>query len=154
MKCGNSLSKSRIQRNKVDEDSAVERKSNDSNLQSYRSPPPTESDLKDFSVHLKFIFLLDQERKGKAAVKMMMMTNQFLHHHDNSQHQQIQSPQSIADYLAQLLKDRKQLAALPNVFTHLERLLDEGECPWSELCVIFPSLGSEWSESCESPPLR
>jgi protein quaking len=35
------------------------------------------------------------------------------------------SPQSIADYLAQLLKDRKQLAALPNVFTHLERLLDE-----------------------------
>lgn len=55
---------------------------------------------------------------------MMMMTNHILHS-DNSQ--QIQSPQSIADYLAQLLKDRKQLAALPNVFTHLERLLDEGE---------------------------
>ncbi|KAI4495035.1 hypothetical protein M0804_001236 [Polistes exclamans] len=34
--------------------------------------------------------------------------------------------QSIADYLSQLLKDRKQLAALPNVFIHLERLLDEG----------------------------
>lgn len=55
---------------------------------------------------------------------MMMMTNHILQS-DNSQ--QIQSPQSIADYLAQLLKDRKQLAALPNVFTHLERLLDEGE---------------------------
>lgn len=54
----------------------------------------------------------------------MMMTNQMLHT-DHSQ--QMQSPQSIADYLAQLLKDRKQLAALPNVFTHLERLLDEGE---------------------------
>lgn len=53
----------------------------------------------------------------------MMMTS----HIDPSQHQpQLQSPQSIADYLAQLLKDRKQLAALPNVFTHLERLLDEG----------------------------
>lgn len=52
---------------------------------------------------------------------MMMMTNPP---HDNI-HQQ--SPQSIADYLAQLLKDRKQLAALPNVFTHLERLLDEGK---------------------------
>ncbi len=52
---------------------------------------------------------------------MMMMTNQP---QDNI-HQQ--SPQSIADYLAQLLKDRKQLAALPNVFTHLERLLDEGK---------------------------
>ncbi|XP_043220746.1 protein held out wings-like isoform X2 [Amphibalanus amphitrite] len=33
--------------------------------------------------------------------------------------------QSIADYLAQLLKDRKQLAAFPNVFLHVERLLDE-----------------------------
>lgn len=57
---------------------------------------------------------------------MMMMTNHIHMHSDNSQ-MQIQSPQSIADYLAQLLKDRKQLAALPNVFTHLERLLDEGE---------------------------
>lgn len=35
------------------------------------------------------------------------------------------STQSIADYLAQLLKDKKQLAAFPNVFIHLERLLDE-----------------------------
>lgn len=51
----------------------------------------------------------------------MMMTTS---HIDTTQ--QLQSPQSIADYLAQLLKDRKQLAALPNVFTHLERLLDEG----------------------------
>lgn len=40
---------------------------------------------------------------------------------------QQQSTQSIADYLAQLLKDRKQLAAFPNVFNHVERLLDEGE---------------------------
>ncbi|XP_058448177.1 protein held out wings isoform X2 [Malaya genurostris] len=39
---------------------------------------------------------------------------------DNSQ-----TTQSIADYLAQLLKDRKQLAAFPNVFNHVERLLDE-----------------------------
>ncbi|XP_055384757.1 protein held out wings isoform X2 [Condylostylus longicornis] len=36
-----------------------------------------------------------------------------------------QNTQSIADYLAQLLKDRKQLAAFPNVFNHVERLLDE-----------------------------
>lgn len=35
--------------------------------------------------------------------------------------------QSVADYLAQLLKDKKQLAALPNVFHHVERLLDEGK---------------------------
>ena len=35
--------------------------------------------------------------------------------------------QSIADYLAQLLKDKKQLAAFPNVFVHMERLLDDGE---------------------------
>lgn len=39
----------------------------------------------------------------------------------------INSTQSIADYLAQLLKDRKQLAAFPSVFIHVERLLDEGK---------------------------
>ncbi|KAG8187394.1 hypothetical protein JTE90_016939 [Oedothorax gibbosus] len=32
---------------------------------------------------------------------------------------------NTADYLAQLLKDKKQLAAFPNVFLHLERLLDD-----------------------------
>jgi protein quaking len=35
--------------------------------------------------------------------------------------------QSIADYLAQLLKDKKQMAAFPNVFLHMERLLDDGK---------------------------
>ncbi|XP_023217321.1 protein held out wings-like isoform X1 [Centruroides sculpturatus] len=30
-----------------------------------------------------------------------------------------------ADYLAQLLKDKKQISAFPNVFMHLERILDE-----------------------------
>ena len=38
----------------------------------------------------------------------------------------LSNTQSIADYLAQLLKDKKQLAAFPNVFLHVERLLDEG----------------------------
>jgi len=42
--------------------------------------------------------------------------------------------QSIADYLSQLLKDRKQLAAFPNVFIHVERLLDEGELTASIFC--------------------
>ena len=31
------------------------------------------------------------------------------------------------EYLAQLLKDKKQIQAFPNVFLHLERLLDEGK---------------------------
>ena len=47
--------------------------------------------------------------------------------------------QSIADYLAQLLKDKKQLAAFPNVFLHLERLLDDGkngEIFVSPFCVV------------------
>lgn len=35
--------------------------------------------------------------------------------------------QSIADYLAQLLKDRKQITAFPNMFMHVERLIDEGK---------------------------
>ena len=34
---------------------------------------------------------------------------------------------NTADYLTQLLKDKKQLAAFPNVFLHLERILDEGK---------------------------
>lgn len=46
------------------------------------------------------------------------------------------STQSIADYLAQLLKDRKQLAAFPNVFIHVERLLDEGKWCLSNLPEI------------------
>ena len=37
------------------------------------------------------------------------------------------------EYLAQLLKDKKQIAAFPNVFIHLERILDEG----TKLGVIF-----------------
>lgn len=31
------------------------------------------------------------------------------------------------EYLAQLLKDKKQIQALPNVFVHVEKLLDEGK---------------------------
>lgn len=34
---------------------------------------------------------------------------------------------STPEYLAQLLKDRKSLEYVPNVFIHTERLLDEGE---------------------------
>ncbi|CAF0830670.1 unnamed protein product [Didymodactylos carnosus] len=39
-----------------------------------------------------------------------------------------QTDQSLTDnpeYLAQLLKDKRQLAAVPNMFTHIERLLDQ-----------------------------
>ncbi len=34
---------------------------------------------------------------------------------------------NTSEYLAQLLKDKKQLAAFPNVFIHLERILDDGK---------------------------
>lgn len=37
------------------------------------------------------------------------------------------------EYLAQLLKDKKQLEAFPNVFHHLDRLAEEG------VYVIFQS---------------
>lgn len=56
---------------------------------------------------------------------------------DNSQsptlQQQPGTMQSTADYLAQLLKDRKQLTAFPNVFLHVERILDDGK--WT-VCVV------------------
>ena len=44
--------------------------------------------------------------------------------------------QSIADYLAQLLKDKKQLAAFPNVFVHMERLLDDGKFGFEDLINV------------------
>jgi len=34
---------------------------------------------------------------------------------------------SSPDYLAQLLKDRKQMQAFSNVFIHLGRILEDGE---------------------------
>ena len=57
--------------------------------------------------------------------------------------------QSIADYLAQLLKDKKQLAAFPNVFIHMERLLDEGEL-WSRCqpSLHHPSWDRDASSIC------
>lgn len=39
-------------------------------------------------------------------------------------------PKSNPDYLMQLMNDRKVMSSLPNfsgIFTHLERLLDEGK---------------------------
>ncbi|KAK3878994.1 hypothetical protein Pcinc_016401 [Petrolisthes cinctipes] len=54
---------------------------------------------------------------------------------------------SIADYLAQLLKDKKQLAAFPSVFLHVERLLDEGSN--SLLVVLRPEM--KIPSDCEVP---
>lgn len=62
-----------------------------------------------------------------------------------------QSTQSIADYLAQLLKDRKQLAAFPNVFNHVERLLDEGKYKLQFYCTRSQwSLRNKWILSWRS----
>ena len=54
------------------------------------------------------------------------------HHTMRMGDSQNNNTQSIADYLAQLLKDKKQLAAFPNVFIHMERLLDDGEYRWGD----------------------
>ena len=35
-----------------------------------------------------------------------------------------------SEYLTQLLNDKKQLQALPNIFVHVEKILDEGRA-WS-----------------------
>lgn len=45
--------------------------------------------------------------------------------------------QSIADYLAQLLKDRNKVNAFPNVFIHVERLIDEGKCNFLFVRIFF-----------------
>lgn len=56
----------------------------------------------------------------------------------NCDNNNLQTTQSIADYLAQLLKDRKQLAAFPTVFNHVERLLDEGKLFYFNSLMFFP----------------
>jgi len=38
-----------------------------------------------------------------------------------------------SEYLAQLLNDKKQLQALPNVFVHVGKILDEGRAWFSRL---------------------
>ena len=58
--------------------------------------------------------------------------------------------QSIADYLAQLLKDKKQLAALPNVFHHVERLLDEGEFWQRHVHSVPPTMANICPQSCKN----
>ena len=66
--------------------------------------------------------LQPQELSGQAMITTVAMMG------DNTNN----NTQSIADYLAQLLKDKKQLTAFPNVFVHLERLLDDGK----KFCLI------------------
>lgn len=48
--------------------------------------------------------------------------NMNINHMNNTQ-----NTQNMADYLAQLIKDKKQLAIFPNLFMHLDRILDEGK---------------------------
>lgn len=66
-----------------------------------------------------------------AAAAMLILPTSSSSPRHNSIELTAANTQSIADYLAQLLKDKKQLAALPNVFHHVERLLDEGK--WTNL---------------------
>jgi len=46
---------------------------------------------------------------------------------DNNETNNNNTNTNLADYLAQLIKDKKQLSIFPNCFLHLERLLDEGK---------------------------
>jgi len=39
-----------------------------------------------------------------------------------------------SEYLTQLLNDKKQLQALPNIFVHVEKILDEGRAWFLPLC--------------------
>ena len=50
-----------------------------------------------------------------------------------------QKASNVAKAVTQLLKDKKQLAAFPNVFMHLERLLDEGRQPHRRPLLLLPN---------------
>ena len=51
-----------------------------------------------------------------------------------------------SEYLAQLLNDKKQLHALPNVFVHVEKILDEGRACFKVFLTMF-TCGSNASSS-------
>ena len=55
------------------------------------------------------------------------------------------------EYLAALLKDKKQIQAFPNVFIHLERLLDEGECETTSIRLLVEHQVSKqlWRSFCQ-----
>ena len=55
--------------------------------------------------------------------------------------QELKSPdeRNTPEYLAQLLKDKKQIQAFPNVFLHLERILDEGEILFIHTTLLYLS---------------
>lgn len=58
-------------------------------------------------------------------------------------------PKSNPDYLMQLMNDRKVMSSLPNfsgIFTHLERLLDEGKDDL--LHRLRPASSWLWGERC------
>lgn len=60
---------------------------------------------------------------------------------------EMEKPRASPDYLMQLMNDKKLMSGLPNfcgIFTHLERLLDEGETPHTPVClsVTCPSVST------------
>ena len=89
--------------------------------------------------------LQPQELSGQTMITTVAMMG------DNTNN----NTQSIADYLAQLLKDKKQLTAFPNVFVHLERLLDDGKKFSDAIARIFTffslakSVGTQVDSSIE-----
>lgn len=59
-------------------------------------------------------------------------------------------PKSNPDYLMQLMNDRKVMSSLPNfsgIFTHLERLLDEGKSPRTPPPPLDPPLEKQLAGS-------
>lgn len=70
-------------------------------------------------------------------------------------------PRPSPDYLMQLLNEKKLMTSLPNlcgIFTHLERLLDEGKRTGPSQCGVGRVRESEWSTfqhgHCGANPLN
>lgn len=52
---------------------------------------------------------------------------------------------STSDYLAQLLNDKRLLQIFPNVFQHMEMILDEGTEPLSGRCYLVYELNNDYT---------
>jgi len=92
------------------------------------------------------ILMMTQAASGGGNNGMMTppsMGGSPLHHsfHNNNNNNNNANTQNLADYLAQLIKDKKQLALFPNLFLHLERILDEGELSILNMLVSWKKIG-------------
>lgn len=91
-------------------------------LQAQQSGPQNQSHL-----HHQYQQQLNQQQQQQSQQQQSPYASANNHHSVPHHNPSPPVMYTSADYLAQLLKDQKQVSAFPGVFFHLDRLLNEGK---------------------------